>query len=153
MGWFLRDGSSSSWKVGWTERTVASLSFPPLPLMAVVGIVVVLLSISSYANYRSHMHQTVIGFKIFLLFLPLLLIFLAKFVTKYGSVLVIRTPRTKREYFSSLSLFEGGNNNNNNNNNNSPWGVAMVLVVVMVLISYKSYFHSKWWPPIWGSYY
>ncbi|KAF4383069.1 hypothetical protein F8388_009100 [Cannabis sativa] len=141
MGWFLRDGSSSSWKVGWTERTVASLSFPPLPLMAVVGIVVVLLSISSYANYRSHMHQTVIGFKIFLLFLPLLLIFLAKFVTKYGSVLVIRTPRTKR------------GNNNNNNNNNSPWGVAMVLVVVMVLISYKSYFHSKWWPPIWGSYY
>lgn len=139
MGWFLREGSSSSWKVGWTERTLASLRAPPLPLVAIVGIVVVLLSISSYANYKSQVQKTMIGFKVFLLVLPLLLIFVANSVTKYGSVLVI-SPRTKREPATSEA---GG----------SPWGVALLLIVLMVLISYKSYFHSKWWPPIWGSYY
>ncbi|PON93892.1 Transmembrane protein [Trema orientale] len=139
MGWFLREGSSSSWKVGWTERTLASLSAPPLPLVAIVGIVVVLLSISSYANYKSQVQQTMIGFKLFLLFLPLLLIFLANSVTKYGSVYII-SPRTKRE---PATASQGGG---------SPWGVALLLILLVVLISYKSYFHSKWWSPVWGSY-
>ncbi|EXC00988.1 hypothetical protein L484_016054 [Morus notabilis] len=138
MGWLIReDRSGSSWKLGWTERTLASLTAPPLPLLAIVGIVVVLLSVSSYANYKSQMQKTVIGFRLFLLLLPLVLIFVAHSVTKYGTVLVVR-PRTKHEAVS-----EGGG---------TPWGVVVLLVVLAVLISYQSYFQSKWWPPIWGSY-
>ncbi|GMN35786.1 hypothetical protein TIFTF001_005532 [Ficus carica] len=141
MGWLIReDRSGSSWKLGWTERTLASLTAPPLPLVAIVGIVVVLLSVSSYANYRTQMQRTVIGFRVFLFLLPVVLIFVAHSVTKYGTVLLVR-PRTKSE----VAVSEGGGG--------SPWGVAVLLVVVLVLISYRSYFQSKWWPPIWGSYY
>ncbi|KAH7523507.1 hypothetical protein FEM48_Zijuj06G0018800 [Ziziphus jujuba var. spinosa] len=135
MGWLFREIRGE--KQGWTERTLASISAPPLPLLAIVGIVVVLLSISSYTSFKMQMQRSIIGFKLFLFFLPLVLIFVAHSITRYGRFVVI-SPRTK-EVSSSQS---GG----------SPWAVAMLVVVLLLMIFYQPYFHSKWWPPIWGPY-
>lgn len=136
MGWLLRERSRGG-KQGWTEQTLTSISAAPLPLLAIVGIVVSLLSISSYTSYKMQMQRSAIGFKLLLFFLPLILIFVAHSITKYGRFVVV-IPRTKE----ASSTQSGG----------SPWGVAVLVVVLMLMIFYQPYFHSKWWPPIWGSY-
>ncbi|KAL5557884.1 hypothetical protein UlMin_034095 [Ulmus minor] len=138
MGWLIRERRGSAWKAGWTEQTLASISAPPLPLMAIFGIVMTLLFISSYINYKMQMQKTMIGFKMFLLFLPLLLVFVALMMTKYGRFVAV-TPVTKNY---PANQDEGG----------SPWGVAVMVGLLLVLVSYQSHFHSKWWPPVWRTY-
>lgn len=135
MGWFLRETRGG--KIGWRDQTLGSMSAPPSPLMALVGIVVLLLFLSSYTNYKSQMRKTQIGFNLFLLFLPILLIFLAYYMTKYGRFQIV-SPTTKAMVFHDQS-------------GASPWGVGLFLGLMLILVSYQPYFQSKWWP-YWGSY-
>ncbi|KAL6212799.1 hypothetical protein ACLB2K_018015 [Fragaria x ananassa] len=122
-------------KPGWRDQTLASMSAPPSPLLALVGIVVLLLYLSSYSNYKAQIHQTQASFNLFLLFLPMILIFLAYYMTKYGRFM---SPAMKETVVNDQSEA-------------SPWGVSLFLGLMLVLVSYHSYFQSKWWSP-WGSY-
>ncbi|PRQ27208.1 hypothetical protein RchiOBHm_Chr6g0302871 [Rosa chinensis] len=119
-----------SGKLGWREQTLASMSVPPSPLIALVGIVVLLLYLSSYSNYRAQMYKTQASFNLFLLFLPMILIFLAYYMTKYGRFM---SPSTKEKVVNAQS-------------GASPWGVSLFLGLMLMLVSYQSYFQSKWWP-------
>lgn len=136
MGWFFRERRGPAWKQGWTDQTLASISPPPLPLLAIFLIIFILLSASSYANYKNHMQQTMINFKLLLLFLPLLLILLAAFISKCESFMF---PKTKAEYGSV------------DRNWNMPWGLAVLVVVLLVMVSYRSTFQSMWSPIVWRS--
>ncbi|KAI5353706.1 PREDICTED: transmembrane [Prunus dulcis] len=136
MGWLLSERRGR--KQGWMEESLASLSAPPSPLLALLVIVLVLLLFSSYTSYRSQMEKTKVGFHIFLLFLPVMLIFLTHSLIKYGSFPVL-SPKTKERVVHQP---EGSA---------SPWGVAMFLVLLLVLLCYRSSFQSNWWPH-WRSY-
>ncbi|KAJ4723312.1 Transmembrane protein [Melia azedarach] len=80
MGLFFRERRGPAWKHGWTEQTLASVSAPPLPLLAIFGIIILLLTLSSYINYRLQMQQSMMQLKLFLLILPLLLILAAQLI-------------------------------------------------------------------------
>ncbi|KAL0016992.1 hypothetical protein SO802_004061 [Lithocarpus litseifolius] len=136
MGWFFRE--RRGWKQGWTEQTLASVSAPPMPLLAIAGIIVLLMVLSSYTGYKSQMHKNLINFKMFLFLLPVLLIFVMHSITKYGRIVII-APITKTPVVHQAQSL--------------PWPLALLLVLLVVMVSYQPYFHSKWWPPIWGSYY
>ncbi|KAG6704840.1 hypothetical protein I3842_07G152700 [Carya illinoinensis] len=137
MGWFFRERRGPAWKHGWTEQTLASISLPPLPLVAIAGIIVLLLLLNSYATYRSQMWHTVITFKLFLFPLPVLLIFLMHSITKYGRI-VITAPVTKNDTVHQAQSL--------------PWGLALLVLVLVLMLSYQPYFHSMWWPQIRGFY-
>lgn len=137
MGWIFRERRGPAWKRGWTEHTLASISPPPLPLVAISAIIVFLLLLNSYATYRSQMQQTVISFKLFLFLLPVLLIFLMHSITKYGRI-VIAAPVTKNDTVHQAEIL--------------PWGLALLVLVLVLMVSYQPYFHSMWWPQIWGLY-
>ena len=137
MGWFFRE-RGPGWKHGWTEKTLASVSSPPLPLLAIAAIIVLLMMLSSYTSYKSQMQQNLINFKLFLFLLPVLLIFVMHSITKYGRVVII-APITKGD--------------TGHKPQSMPWALALLVVLLVLMVSYQSYFHSKWWPPIWGSYY
>ncbi|KAG7020455.1 hypothetical protein SDJN02_17139, partial [Cucurbita argyrosperma subsp. argyrosperma] len=141
MGWLIRERRGPSWKQGWAEQALASIAPPPRPLLAVLGILVILLSVSSYSSYRSQVKRTKVNFKIFFLLLPLVFVFVGNSIVRYGRLVII-TPRTKLE---PVYVAEG--------TAASPWGAAALLVVLLVLISYQPYFHSKWFPSIWRPYY
>ncbi|KAJ4843664.1 hypothetical protein Tsubulata_010168 [Turnera subulata] len=119
--WLWRDRRGPAWKQEWTERTLASMSPPPLPLVAVLLIIFVLLYVPSYLAYKNQMQETVINFKLFLLFVPVLLIFLAQFVSKFDRFMF---PRTKIEYGSP-----------NYRSWNLPWGV-IALVVLLLFVGF-----------------
>ncbi|KAJ7957868.1 Transmembrane protein [Quillaja saponaria] len=139
LGWLLKERRSPTWKQGWTENTLSSMSAPPLPVVAIVGIVILLLWISSYTSYKSQVQTTMINFNLFLLLLPLLLLFLADFINKYERLAYPATNPTKKVVGQAE---EDGS---------SPWGVAALVVLLLVLIWYQSSFKSLWSPAIWRS--
>ncbi|TYJ28503.1 hypothetical protein E1A91_A06G004000v1 [Gossypium mustelinum] len=94
--------------------------------------------VSSYINLKREVHHTVFNLKLFLLFLPVMLIFAAQFLSKCER-LVVPYVRTKRDLVRRTW--------------DLPWGMIMVVVVLLVMLSYQSYFHSMWSPNIWRSVY
>lgn len=125
------------WKQGWSNQTLGSMSAPPLPLMAIFAIVIFLLSISQYSAYKEQMQSTMVGLKLVLLLVPVILIFVLSSSLVAGGGLNFWSPRRdgRRERWDlgrGLSGF--------------PWGVAVLVLVLLVLVSYQSSFHSKWFP-------
>ncbi|KAF8406565.1 hypothetical protein HHK36_008653 [Tetracentron sinense] len=137
MGWFFSERRGPGWKQGWKEQTLASISAPPLPLLAIFAIIILFLSLSQYAGYKANMHHNMVNFQIFLFLLPVLLIFILRSMSTNGRF-VFRLPRPQHD-----SIHRAGS---------SPWGVAVLVVVLLVMVSYQSSFHSKWFQPLWRSY-
>lgn len=129
------------WKHGWTGQTLSNISAPPLPLLALFGIVVFLLAVSQYTNYKSRLNNTKINFQLFLLLVPVLLIFFMRSGLTSGR---LRFNFWAPQLRPDSSAQRGGTGA-------SPWGVAMLLVLLLVLVSYQSAFHSKWFAPLWRS--
>ncbi|OAY50580.1 uncharacterized protein LOC122723733 [Manihot esculenta] len=136
MGWLWSERRGPGWKQGWTEQTLASVSPPPFPLLAIFFIIFLLLFVSSYFNFKDQMEHTVINFNLFLLFLPVLLILVAQVLSKCESFIV---PATKAEYGRIRRSWD------------LPWGVVALVVVLLVMLSYQSSFRSVWSPIVWRS--
>ncbi|KAK3001088.1 hypothetical protein RJ639_021461 [Escallonia herrerae] len=133
MDWFYPKRRGPEWKQGWTSQTLHSISTPPLPLLAILAIVVFLLSISQYTNYKSQLNNTMISFQVFLLLVPVLLIFFIRSGVASGRFnFWLPRPRQEVGYRTGAS----------------PWGVAVLVVVLLVLVSYQSSVHSKWFAPL-----
>ncbi|XP_054782281.1 uncharacterized protein LOC129289532 [Prosopis cineraria] len=96
-------------------------------------IVLFVLGLTWYINYESAFEDTIIKVKICLLFVPLLLLLLVHCLSSSSpaSSLLNLLP-SERE-----SLHRAGG---------SPWGVALLLLVVLFLIPYQSSFHKRWFP-------
>ncbi|WCJ35099.1 hypothetical protein M5689_016367 [Euphorbia peplus] len=138
MGWLWGDRRGPSWKQGWRENTLSSLSPPPFPLLAIFIIIFLLLFISSYFNYKHHMESTVINFKLILLFLPVILIFITQLVSKWDGFFF--SPPTKAKYGIDL-----------HRRWDLPWGVVLLVVMLLVMVSYQSSLRSIWSPIVWRS--
>ncbi|KAF9618448.1 hypothetical protein IFM89_001171 [Coptis chinensis] len=136
MAWFFRDRRGPEWKQSWTSQTLSSVSLPPFPLIAIFAIVILFLSLSRYTDYRVHMEQTMINFRLLFFIIPVVLIFIVRNLSIDGK-LSFRLPRAAH---NSLGLAGNGS---------SPWGVALLLLVLLLMISYKSSFDSQWFRPLW----
>ncbi|KAI3447981.1 hypothetical protein Pfo_004646 [Paulownia fortunei] len=138
MDWIHTRKRGPEWKHGWTDQALSSISAPPLPLVAVFAIVIFLLSLSQYTTYKEHMRYTVVNFKILLFLVPLLLIFFLRSSLLTGGRWFNfwsssqHGRQVRRELAHGMSGF--------------PWGMAVLVVALLVLVSYQSSFHSKWFP-------
>ncbi|CAN6554663.1 unnamed protein product [Malus baccata var. baccata] len=135
MEWFYPKRRRPQLKQGWTGQTLTSISAPPPHLLTIFAIVIALLWLSQYTDYKSQMQHTALNFQIFLISLPILLVFL---VASYSSISSSGwfNFRVRRREHESVHRVGGGSS--------SPWGVAVLLVLLLVLVSYQSSFHSKW---------
>lgn len=138
MGWLIKEKRGPAWKRGWTEQTIASISPPPMPVIILFGIVFLLLWLSFHINYTRQMESTIISLKLVLLLLPLLLIILARCLAANRGRVVIPLPDADPDTMYRASR--------------TPWGIALLVGVVLVLLSFQSNFRSQW-SPWWSSYY
>uniref|UniRef100_A0A5B7CAZ9 Uncharacterized protein n=1 Tax=Davidia involucrata TaxID=16924 RepID=A0A5B7CAZ9_DAVIN len=129
MGWFLRERRGPAWKQSWTDRTLESVSAPPMALVAFFSIVVLLWSLQTYSDYKSHMEETMINLRLLLFLLPVVLI-----IAAYSTIMIKRRFMIRAPPEYDL-LNRGGS---------SPWGVALVVVLLLVMVSYQSSIHSQW---------
>lgn len=93
------------------------------------------LGFSWYLNYEPIMESIMDQLKLVLMVSPLLLLLVVHFVSNYGSgsgVLSSLIPLPERE-----SLHRAGG---------TPWGVGLVLVLVLFMVSYQSSFQERWFP-------
>ncbi|KAF9676120.1 hypothetical protein SADUNF_Sadunf09G0105200 [Salix dunnii] len=137
MEWFYPKRRGPEWKQGWTGQTMSSMSSPPLPLLAIFGIVISLLWLSHYTGYKAQLHQSAINLQIFLVLLPVLLIlFMASYSTNWLLYYRLRSSPHDSAPRSTGSF---------------PWGISIFAAVLLMLLSYQSTFHSKWFGPLQGS--
>ncbi|KAM1152411.1 hypothetical protein ACFX2J_034846 [Malus domestica] len=137
MEWFYPKRRGPQWKQGWTGQTLTSISAPPLHLLTIFAIVIAFLCLSQYTDYKSQMQHTTINAHLFLISLPIFLIFL---VASYSSI-------SSTGWFNSgyrPSQREAVQRAGRGGSSSSPWGVAILLVLLLVLVSYQSSVHSKW---------
>ncbi|CDO96951.1 unnamed protein product [Coffea canephora] len=127
MGWFY-SRRGPEWKQGWRGQTMASLSLPPLPLLAIFAIVICLLSLPQSTSAAT------IDLKLLLFSVPILLILLIR-PSFSGGWFNFGTPKPGP---GSSAHQSGG----------FPWGVALLVVILVVLVSYQSSFQSMWFTPL-----
>lgn len=123
MEWILHKRRGPEWKHGWTGQTFNNISTPPLPLLAIFAIVILLLSLSNYTSSKARLYESANKLQLFVFLLPILFIFM------------IASSSNWRLSFQDGSSHGGGS---------FPWGVAVLVVVLLVLVSYQSAFQSKW---------
>ncbi|KAF8377826.1 hypothetical protein HHK36_031211 [Tetracentron sinense] len=133
MNWFYTERRGLEWKRGWTGQTLASISAPPWPLLAIFGIVLLFLMLSHYADYKAQMHNNIINFQLFFFLLPVLLI------------IIVSSMSIHRRYTFWLPLPE---HDSIHRAGSSPWGVAVLVVVLLLMVSYQSSFQSQWFRPL-----
>lgn len=114
----------------------SSSSSPPLPLHLCLFLFTLfaLISLSWYMAYESVLESLLDQLRLGLMLSPLLLLLLVHWLSNDERRWVpffIPMP-TERESFHRA----GG----------SPWGVALVLVLLIFMISYHSYFQDWWFP-------
>ncbi|WOL16768.1 hypothetical protein Cni_G25556 [Canna indica] len=128
----LYDERGPPWKQGWTQRTLSSLSLPPPHLLAVFAIVALFLSLSWYVDYKTQVRRAETGFRLVLPLLPVVLVLVARYMFDEGRV-ALRIPLPDQEEMRRAR--------------SSPCGVAVLVVVLLVMVSYQSSFHRRWfWP-------
>ncbi|KAF5803762.1 hypothetical protein HanPI659440_Chr06g0249701 [Helianthus annuus] len=121
MGWFIREGRSEQ---SWVDQTLGSISTPPIQLLAFFGLVIFLLSISNHSESKAQVERESTGLNLLLYLLPL--------------VLVLVTYVTMRNRFSYAVQAAGLPVESGKQDGCSPWGVALIVVLVLVLVKYQS---------------
>ncbi|XP_041010256.1 uncharacterized protein LOC121254330 [Juglans microcarpa x Juglans regia] len=133
MEWFYTKRRGPEWKQGWTGQTLASISTPPLHLLTIFAIVIVLLWFSKSADYKAELKYTAINMQLFFFLLSILLIFV---VASNSTSWRFNFPLLRSEHDSVQRA------------GSSPLGIAILVVLLLVLLSFQSSFHSKWFGPL-----
>lgn len=108
---------------------------PPFPFHLLIFLLILLLPIflSWYSNYEPIIEQVFDHLHLTIMLLPLMLLLAVHVLSSYD-------PRSVplSVFFSEReSIHRAGG---------SPWGLGVVLVVVLFMISHQSYFHESWFP-------
>ncbi|GAA0185414.1 hypothetical protein LIER_32702 [Lithospermum erythrorhizon] len=112
------------------EETLASVSAPPFHLITILCIVIFLLSFSQYSTYKEQLQQAKINFHFLLLLVPICLVFLMRssFVSsKFNFQDVRRRSDMSQQHARGF-----------------PWGAAVLVMVLTVMVYYQSLIQSKW---------
>lgn len=102
----------------------------PIHLLFFMFILFFVLAFSWYINYESVYEDLLIQVKVLLALVPLLLLLVVHCLSSGGSF-PIPLPEERE------SLHRAGG---------SPWGVALLLVFLLLMMAYQSSFHARWFP-------
>lgn len=149
MSWLLRGRRAVSWR----EQTLESVSSPPpMPLIVLFGVVMLLMCLASYSDYRAQAQRAMISFKLLLFLLPVLLI------------LFMHLTMVFKRWFYYMGL--GGARSSSrlgynygplpwwsssiHGDGSSPWGLALVVLMLLVLVYYHSSVQYIWFRHVWS---
>ncbi|CAN1140295.1 hypothetical protein LINPERHAP1_LOCUS16240 [Linum perenne] len=99
----------------------------PYPVLLILAVIAVFLGTSWYFSYEELVESTESQFGWGLFVLPVLLIFLVRWLSSFS-------PWELRRRTHYIQSSEGS----------SPWGVAAVIVLLLVLLQYQSSFLDSW---------
>ncbi|KAM0002215.1 hypothetical protein Hdeb2414_s0337g00871431 [Helianthus debilis subsp. tardiflorus] len=105
----------------------------PIHFFIFLCVIFIFMCVTWYVNYESKVESFMRNVKIFLLLTPVVILVIVHWLSsRERSWLPLLVPLPEKDSFHRA----GG----------SPWGVAIVLVFLMYMVSYKSSFHERWFP-------
>ncbi|GJU75543.1 probable galactinol--sucrose galactosyltransferase 2 [Tanacetum coccineum] len=110
--------------LSWRDQTLNSMSAPPMQLVALLGLVILLLSMSSYTEFKVQIEREKMGLKLLLYLFPLALFVVTYVTMRHRLPYMVQAASTP----SSSGKQDG----------TSPWGVAFLVILVLVLVKYHS---------------
>ncbi|KAL8246103.1 hypothetical protein R6Q59_007319 [Mikania micrantha] len=127
MGWFIRDGRSG---LSWADQTLGTISAPPMQLLAFLGVAILLMSMSTYTEFKVHIEREKMALKLFFYLLPVALLLVAYVTMRHRLPYVVRA--------ASLPIESG------KQDGCSPWGVACLGHLGFGFGKYHSAVQSGW---------
>jgi hypothetical protein len=127
------------------NRALSTASLPPARLLAFFAIVVSFLAASSYVDYRAVERRAEIGARVFaapLAAMAAFLLFAALGYWRRRTRWTLRRHAVNAQRQPAVSSAEG---------TASPWGVAAMVALLLVMVSFQPAVHSMWFRPLWGS--
>lgn len=111
------------------------LTPPPIQLSFFIFVVLVFLAFTWYINFESMFQDLMDQLKLMLMLCPVLLLLLVKWLSnhdQHGRVSLALPLPAEQD-----SIHRAGG---------SPWGVGLLLVFLMFMISYQTSIHERWFP-------
>ena len=111
-----------------------SLNPLPYPVLIILALISLFLGFSWYSSYESAVEEAESQFNWVLLVTPIVLLLIVKWLSSMEpDWLFSMSPRDRRRRTHNLPS-EGS----------SPWGVAAVIVLLLVLLQFQSIFRDSW---------
>ncbi|CAN6544607.1 unnamed protein product [Malus baccata var. baccata] len=111
-----------------------SLSPLPYPVLLILAVISIFLGISWYSSYESAVEEAEEQFNWVLLLIPIVLILIVKGLSSMDpDWLFSMSPWDRRRRTHHIPS-EGS----------SPWGVAAFIILLLVLLQYRSSFRDSW---------
>lgn len=135
------------------DQTLESLCVLPMHLLCFFGLLILVTSYSIHSNYKKQMQRTMIQTRLFLIILLLLVLILVMciIISKWSHVRASSSPPpTGYESVSKWSQVRASpptGYKSVGGDRSFPWGVALILVLVLVMVNYHSYIQSTWFRP------
>ncbi|RCV39855.1 hypothetical protein SEVIR_9G003900v4 [Setaria viridis] len=137
--------SDRRWKrSSWTARALSSCSLPPPGLLAFFAIVVFFLAVSGYVDYKAIERRAEIGARVFAAPLALAAAFLLFAAISWRR----RYWATRRRGRRPLVVVD---NPPAASTAAAPWGVALAVAILLLMMSFQPAVHSMWFRPLWDS--
>ncbi|KAM7260209.1 hypothetical protein ACFE04_015950 [Oxalis oulophora] len=143
MGWFVKDRRGPSWKQSWTEQALSSMSLPPLPLLAIFGIIFLHFAASNYVSYKSSVQRFKVTtqFLLYIVVIPCLLFLCVMLQSRLDKVAVYNYSYHRTKWFMIRHAMS------------VPGGLVLFVVALLMMIWYQTYFHCMWVPAIFSAKY
>ncbi|CAN0906300.1 hypothetical protein LINGRAHAP2_LOCUS24164 [Linum grandiflorum] len=121
---------SATWDGSWRNQTLASISPPPFPLIAVFFIIISLLYYRS--NNNNNNNQALTNLKLFLVLLPVIIILVAHFLSKLER---FANPQMTPDYYGGEVAQQ------QQRRWELPWGLLVMLAFLLLMLSFHPSFH------------
>jgi hypothetical protein len=138
-----------SWKRGWTARALSSCSLPPPGLLAFFSIVVSFLAASGYVDYKAIERRAEIGARVFAAPLALAAAFLLFAAVSWRRRYWAARRRRRGSRPPLVALDDSPPPPAASTAAAAPWGVALAVAVLLLMMSFQPAVHSMWFRPLW----
>ncbi|XP_027354652.1 uncharacterized protein LOC113864767 [Abrus precatorius] len=107
----------------------------PYPVLLLLAVIFIFLGISWYFSYEEVVENTEQKLGWVLFATPVVLIILVRWLSSMEN----------KDWFSGSTPWEGNRRTHQNSTEgSSPWGVAALIVVLLILVQYQSIFLHSW---------
>lgn len=117
-----------------------TLSPVPYPVILILGMVTLLLGVSWFFSYEDFIEEATEQLSWLLLAVPVLLVLLIRWISSVESF------EGYFGFYPSERRWRANRYDAGPGEGSSPWGVAMVVVLLLVLASFHSTFRDMWKP-------
>jgi len=149
--WLHSSDQRRSWKRSWAARALSSCSLPPPGLLAFFAIVVFFLAVSGYVDYKAIERRAEIGARVFAAPLALAAAFLLfaalSWRRRYWTTRRMRQRAAHHYPWSSSS----SSHDASSSSSAAPWGVAVAVAILLLMMTCQESVHSMWFRPLWDS--